>query len=282
MLTVVRMPTQEPVSKFRVAVVEQTTTVQAGYLSKPMAVSSVLHKDGIFVHVSSTQDWVCRAATGKGHSTSPLKGGTGFLQALAAVTFGASGKSTALAVEELDPMEELMQEGEADEPTDVVTPKKRSRKHLSQAELEFIAVVPLPDVAGDMKIFEGPERDRVSKGSLRILLKTKRRRSVYVHEKDLDLFLLVLRRHVERMGVPHADLPKEESALADLSEWFDPRTSRWHVRVPNSDQVITSNPVRRKDIDGKPLGAEAFKSLKAAAWAALKGEDKPQSGKGGE
>ena len=184
-------------------------------------------------------------------------------------------------------MEELMQEGvcaggQPNEPTDVVTPKKRSRKHLTLAELEFISVVPLPDIAGDINIFEGPERDRVSKGSLRILIKTNRRRSLYVHEKDLDLFLLVLRRHVERMGVPHADLPKESSALADVTEWFDPRTSRWHLRVPNSDQVITSDPVRRKDTDGKPLGAEAFKSLKAAALAALKGEVKPQSGKGGE
>ena len=281
------MPTQEPVSQFRAAVVEQTTTVQAGYLSKPMAVSSVLHKEGTFIHVSSSLDWVCRAVTKKGHSTAPLKGGTDFLQALASVTFGSNGKSTALAVEELDPMEELMQEGvcaggQPNEPTDVVTPKKRPRKHLTQAELEFISVVPLPDVAGDINIFQGPERDRVSKGSLRILIKTNRRRSLYVHEKDLDLCLLVLLRHVERMGVPHADLPKESSALADVTEWFDPRTSRWHLRVPNSDQVITSDPVRRKDTDGKPLGAEAFKSLKAAALAALKGEDKPEPGKGGE
>ena len=114
--------------------VDRTTTMQAGYLSKPVAVSSVWHKDGTFVHVSSTQDWLCRAITGKGHSTSPLKGGAGFLQALAAVTFGASGESTALAVQELDPMEELTQEdvcagGQPNEPTDVVTPKKRSRKH---------------------------------------------------------------------------------------------------------------------------------------------------------
>ena len=143
-------------------------------------------------------------------------------------------------------------------------------------------MVPLADVAGDINIFEGPERDRVSKGSLRLLIKTNRRRSLYVHEKDLDLFLLVLRRHVERMGEPHTDLPKESSALADATQWFGPRTSQWNLCVPNSDQVITSDPVRRKDTDGKPLGAEAFKSLKAATLAALKGEGKPRSGKGGE
>ena len=84
--------------------------------------------------------------TGKGRSTAPLQGCTRFLDALASVTFGS--KSTALAEEELDPMEELLQEavcagGQPSEPTDVVTPKKRSRKHLTQAEIEFISVAPL-------------------------------------------------------------------------------------------------------------------------------------------
>ena len=54
MLTAVRMPTQEPASQFRAAVVEQTTTVQVGYLSKPMAASDVFHKEGIFIRVSSS------------------------------------------------------------------------------------------------------------------------------------------------------------------------------------------------------------------------------------
>ena len=184
-------------------------------------------------------------------------------------------------------MEEITQVGvraggEPNESTDVVTPKKRSRRHLTQVELQFLSVVPLADVAGDINIFEGSERDRVSQGSLRILIKTNRRRSLYVHEKDLDLFLLVFRRHVERMGVPHADLPTEASALADATEWFDTRTSRWHLRVPNSDQVITSDPVRRKDVCGLPLRAEVFKRHKAGALIALKEEGKSQTGKGDE
>ena len=103
------MQGQQPADQFRVAVVEQHITVQAGYLSKPTAVCSVRHESGIFVHVSSTQDWMCGAITGKGHSTSPLKGGTAFLQALSMVTFGAHSDPIALAVEELDPMWELTQ-----------------------------------------------------------------------------------------------------------------------------------------------------------------------------
>ena len=280
-LAVARMPT------FRNAVVEQTTTVQVGYLTKPVAVGSVSHKEGIFIHVAMTLDWVCRAVTGKGRSTSPLKGSSMFLEALARITFGSNGKSTALAEGEVDPMEELLQEdvcagGHLDESPDVVTPKKRSRKHLTQAELEFITCVPLVDVIDDIKLFEGPERDRVTQGSLRILIKTNRRRSVYVHEKDLHMCMLVLLRHVERMGVPFADLPEESSALADEPEWFDSRTSRWNLRVPDSEEIMTSEPVRRVDQDGKPLGAEVFKSRKAAVLTALKGKGKPQAGKGSE
>ena len=63
------------------------------------------------MHVASSLVWECRAVTGKGRSTAPLKGYTGFLEALAGVTFGSNGLSTALAEEEIDPMEELLQDG---------------------------------------------------------------------------------------------------------------------------------------------------------------------------
>ena len=94
--------------------------------------------------------------------------------------------------------------------------------------------------------------------------------------------MLVLHRQAMRMGVSHADLPEESTALADETEWFDPRTSRWHLRVPDSDQVIISDPVRRMNRDGRPLEANVFMGLKTAALAALKGEGKPQAGKGNE
>ena len=100
------MATADARSHFRLSAVEQTTAVQAGYLVKPMAVSSLLHKESVFAHVSTTEDWVCRAVTGQGRGQSPLKGSAGFLQALTAVSFG--GNSTALAAEEVDPMAELL------------------------------------------------------------------------------------------------------------------------------------------------------------------------------
>ena len=282
------MPTSTP-GLIRAAVVEQTT-VQVGYMSKPMAVSAVTHRDGVFIHVTMSLEWICRAVTGKGRAQSPLKGGNGFFDRLQRVTFGSGGEPPALAEEMVDPMEELKKEegvcagGHPNESQDFETPKKRSRKHLTQAELEFVSHVPLVDVIDDIKLFQATtttptttptatatsERDRVAGGSLRILFKTNRRRQVFVHEQDLGMFMLVLLRHVERMGVPIADLPDKSSALAEESEWFDPVTSRWHLRVGTSDEVIRSEPVRRVNREGRALGEEAFKSGKTAVLRALK------------
>ena len=110
----------------------------------------------------------------------------------------------------------------------------------------------------------------VEHGAIRILLKTNRRRSVFVLDKDLDLCMLVMHRQRERMGVPHVGLPDEMSALADAPEWFDARTSRWHVRVRETGEVLVSEPVSRTGAGGKPLDAEAFQHLKSRALATLK------------
>ena len=174
-------------------------------------------------------------------------------------------------------MEELQREDDCaggpgeEQGQELETPRKRSRKHLTKAELEFVARVRLVDVVEDLDLFQGQERDQVSQGVLHILLKTNRRRSVYVLEKDLNMCMLVMRRHMERNGVPHAGLPDEESALAETSEWFDPRTSRWHVRKSKSDDVLVSAPVRRVGVDRRPLDATTFKRLKMETLAALKG-----------
>ena len=178
-------------------------------------------------------------------------------------------------------MDELLREddcagGQQEEQGEALeTPKGRYQKHLTKAELEFVAQVRLEDVVDDLDLFQGQERERVSKGVLRVLLKTNRRRSVYVYEKDLDMCMLVMLRHVERMGVPHADLPDEQSALADASEWLDARTSCWHVRLGDSQEVLVSKPARRTGADDRPLDAATFKRLKMEALVALKARSKP-------
>ena len=265
---------------FRDAVIEQTTTVQVGYMAKAQAVTAVSHRDGLFVHVATSLDWVCRALTAKGRSTAPLKGHSQFLDRLLKVTFGGEENTSALA-DEVDPMEDLQREddcagGRQEEAGDALeTPQKRSRKQLTKAELEFVTRVRLREVVDNLDLFLGQERERVSQGVLRILLKTNRRRSVYVHEKDLDICMLVMLRHIERMGVPHVDLPDEESALADESEWFDTRTSCWHLRVGDSQEVLVSKPVRRVGADGRPLGTAAVKQRKIEALDAFKAQSKP-------
>ena len=105
-------------------------------------------------------------------------------------------------------------------------------------------------------------------GSLRILVKTNRRRSVFVHEKDIDLLMLVLHNGVERFGVPPSGIPDEASALADAPEWFDSRTSRWYVR--EGQVVHTSQPVPRTTGKGIPLDVETFKRKKEEMLEALR------------
>ena len=153
-LTAVRMSTPGADSLFRTAVDEHTTVVQVGYLTKPMAASVVTHRQGLFIHIASSLDWVCRTVTGKGRGNARLKGYTGLLDALTKITINSTGTSAALAEEEVDPMEELLQDdvcagGRQKEDTDLITPKKRSRKKFSQAELEFITTVPLLDIIDD-------------------------------------------------------------------------------------------------------------------------------------
>ena len=262
---------------FRPAVVEQTTTVKVGYMSKPQAVSAIMREEGLFIHVTVTSGWVCRALTGTGRSTAPLKGQTHFLERLSRVSLRGLDENSAPSV--VDPMEELRggMEDQEDQGDEFETPRKRSRKRLTMAQREFVTRVRLSDVVDELAIFQGRERDQVAQGSVLLLVKQNRRRSVYVLDKDIDICMLVMLRQLERMGVPHVDLPDENSALAEASEWFDARTSRWHLRVRNSEEVLVSDPVRRTGADGKPLDATIFKRMKSAALAALKASPKYSS-----
>ena len=268
---------KEAQGKFKTAVVKQSITVDAGYLTKPESVEPLIVNGEIFLHVSSTHDWVCRAVTSQGRSGSPLKMCVKFFQSLAQASRRSFGSASALAEGlsgEIDPMGEITgvcDGGASKDDGEVETPKKRSRRRLSPAEQDFLAVVPLGEIGVDCQLFDaGSERERVRNGRLRVVIKTNRRAKVHVHEKDLDLLLLVLRRLVERMGVPLSNLPREDLALAGQKEWFVTRTSQWSLRVLDTDQVITSSPVRRKDNLGNWLRPDQWEQAKAAALAALK------------
>ena len=104
---------------------------------------------------------------------------------------------------------------------------------------------------------------RWSRGSLRIFCKTNRRRALYVHEDDLYLLMFALYTEAERFGVGAVGPPDEMSALADVPQWFDPRTSRWSVR--RGDEVHTSELVPRKGGNGRPLDLQSFQRVKEQA-----------------
>ena len=89
-----------------------------------------------------------------------------------------------------------------------------------------------------------------------------------MHEKDLDLLMLVLHTDVQRCGVASTGIPDEASALAGVPEWFDPRTSCWYVRKDN--RVHTSKAVPRTNTKGTPLDVDTFMRKKEQARDALR------------
>lgn len=85
------MPRQPP--KFDDVQITKLTTVKGGLLKKPMSLPVLSARfDGAemeFVHMTSKQDWLCKAVTGACVSTRPL-GRVSFLKTLAAKIYGAT------------------------------------------------------------------------------------------------------------------------------------------------------------------------------------------------
>ena len=209
---------------------------------------------------------MCRVLTGIGRGRAPNKGQPRIMDALMKIPLGGMDESAHSALaEEADPLQDLMAGddcagGQSDDTQQLETPKKRSRKQLTAAEQEFCVRVRMTSLVSDLSVFKPADREEMQQGSVRILVKTNRGRSVYVHSKDLDLIMLALHSEIERFGVPSVGLPDEASALAEVPHWFDSRTSRWCVR--RGDEVHTSQRVPRTGAYGRPLDVETFKVTK--------------------
>ena len=97
---------------FKSAKLEETTQILVGFMTKPQAVITLRHQGVLYIHLTVTSDWVCKALTGIGRSASPLKGQTQFLDALGRTTFGCDlcfGSSAPTGKQMVDdPMMELM------------------------------------------------------------------------------------------------------------------------------------------------------------------------------
>ena len=251
--------------QFRKVVVAHEATVQVGFMTKALPVEVCTRKGQSFIHFRTTADWVSKALFGVGRSRRPAFPKSRVLATLMKVGLGGveeDSLDSALA-EEADPLLELISDGdcaggqpEDTEPQELETPKKRSRKHLTAAEQEFCITVRMSSLVPDFTVFQPEHRADMEHSSVRILCKTNRRRALFIHEDDLYRFMFALHTEIERFGVPAVGPPEEESALADVPQWFDTRTSRWCVR--RGDEVHTSQPVPRTGANGRPLAIKTF------------------------
>ena len=263
--------------KFREASLEQTTTILAGYLAKPQPVESINRSEGVFVRVANNIPWLCQAVCDASRGRHPLKG----------ITFLTDVCSKASEHQEPekpgfhDPLAELEdpESALADSSDMLVTPLKKRARTKRKIEddgkdgpVEILTSVRLVDVVADMEVFPEAERQKIEQAFLRVIVVRGCRggkKMLYVWEKHVDLVLSILAILKARFGVPHVDLPGE-SALAEALEWFDPCTSRWHLRRSDNGEILVSNPVVRLGLNGHPLDMTAFQKAKADALDQLK------------
>ena len=132
------------------------------------------------------------------------------------------------------------------------------------------------DVVQDINVFQPGERPTIEQACLRVLCGSSSGKGgpkmLYVWEEHLDLFVSVLVVLVSRMGVPLAAVP-EHSALAEVAEWFDMSTNRWHLRQGDTEEVLVSDPVPRFG-----LTVAEFQKTKAAALEALRSRSQMHRG----
>jgi hypothetical protein len=132
------MPAREP--KFDAVMVEKLTTIKGGLLKKPMSIRAMtVHVDGSsmeFAHLTTKQDWLCKAVTGECVSRRPL-GRVKLLKTLTRklfeVTTGTSVEVDGEAPAKDDPMDSLGWNEDSDdsmvmEDRSVVTDNKKGKK----------------------------------------------------------------------------------------------------------------------------------------------------------
>ena len=251
------------------AVLEQTTTIKAGYMKKASPVHVRRVSKDLYVHVAHHEPWLAAAIGNTHRSLHPLKGNT-FLHALRAkATEQLAAKQRDSQEPELhDLMESLEAGGSA--LAELATPQKRARTKMvvSAEEAEGPIDVRVADVVPDINVFPPGERPTIEQACLRVLCGSSSGKGgpkmLYVWEEHLDLFVSVLVVLVSRMGVPLAAVP-EHSALAGAGEWFDISTNRWHLRQGDTEEVLVSDPVPRLG-----LTVAEFQKCKASALEALK------------
>ena len=255
---------------FSPAVIENTTTIKVGYMTKPCAVAVRTVPEGLFLHVANNERWFNAAVCHAHRSQHPLKCNT-FLHGLR--------KRAAQQVQERDsqepkpddPMESLDADGSA--LAELRTPPKRARHRLgarhSAEKLADVAPtdVRVVDVLRDINVFPRGERPTIEQASIRVLCSPSSGKGgpmmIHVWVGHVEMLVSLIATLVSRFGVPLADLP-DDSALAEAPQWFDISTNRWHLRRDGTGEVVVSDPVPRLG-----LSLTEFTKAKADALESL-------------
>ena len=252
-----------------------TLSVRAGFIAKSANVEVFERKDGRYIQIYATAEWLCRAVSAVPRGCSLLRDMT-FLDNLKSAVSRPEFQYTGDAFRHADdPMEELLSANRsalAGHAPDVSAKKRKRRSEMLKHGSEYAGTVKIMDVLKDLKVFPAEEREQMNAATVTMFLRMNKQRQLYVLEDDLSTLLLVLRRLAERHGVKHVDL--DASALAE-SEWFDCRSSRWHWRRPGASTAILSTPVRRTDPTGSPLSKDAYVKAKDVCLRSLKMQNDP-------
>ena len=151
---------------FSPAVIDHTTTIKVGYMTKPCPVAVRTVPEGLFLHVANNERWLNATVCHAHRSQHPLKGNT-FLHGL------RKRAAHQLAVQERDsqepkpddPMVSLDADGSA--LAELRTPPKRARHRLgarhSEEKLADVAPtdVRVVDVLRDINVFPRGERPTI-------------------------------------------------------------------------------------------------------------------------
>ncbi|MCP4245175.1 MAG: hypothetical protein GY772_31940 [bacterium] len=260
----------------------ETVVVHAGHMTKPQAAEAVRRGDCLFIGITITADWLCRALLGQSRGRHPLRDLSPTLTSIknaALRLFHAAngrGAKASEAKEEAmrDPMEALAP-GSSALADDLETPRKgrkRMRRDGDRCEMsgtEIVTLVQVSDVVEESRRLPAGVGGHLVGKSLRVLVVVTTHKKLYVSAEDLDSLLELLSCLVVRDGATEGDAAA--APAASCMEWFDPILSCWNVREEPGKEVRRSRPVPRVHANGTPLSLDEYAAAKTARLCEMRG-----------
>ena len=216
---------------FDTVMVEKLTTIKGGLLKKPMSIRSMtVHVDGTsmeFAHLTTKQDWLCKAVAGECVSRRPLvrvKLLKSLTKKLFEVTTGSAVEVDAEAPATDDPMNALGWNEDSDDSTvmedrSVVTEDQKRKKKAPRTTQRKNCVIR----------FEVPERcpekfpgDKTVR-QIRCFVKSKR--EIWLGIEDLPWAIQYMHDQFRLGGVPVGESPSSSSTPASSAAPDSPEDS---------------------------------------------------------